>query len=538
MSFMNPVDMVEEDAADLQFPKVELEVPNNLSRTTAPRSEPNQHQSVTKVRSKSDTKYVTAYYHSETFNKALEARSKAAQKYYADYIEAGVNNTERCSTCNCDLYEPYIKCPDCEHTLLCMQCFAHGRETATHLNTHSYVIVRDDIQVFPGANGWNAKDERILLHTLEKKGYGNWEAVAHALHFRHNVEECRQHYHNFYFGGIFERLLGLTHARNAYFPERMPYLVKMRSVDPPRSDETATMQFKMMAGYRCARGDFDTPYDNSAEGLLTTIMQESFAAITATDDDEQQFDESSRAVNEELQLAVVRAYNNRLRERQRRYRIMRDHGLIMPNRTLGWMSKYADALGSEANCNRFLSFMQICNPIKFDMLVESLKYFSDVQKTIYRLYELRQNGVRTLAAGALYFKLKKRRLQQQRDRAKNETYRQLHDWRKLIPSTHKLVPNPFAMSNGVTNPRKKAGPMDIIGMPGYTRLTEDERKLCSVERIAPQAYMDYKNILVAENMKMGNLRLADARRLIKIDVNKTRQIYDFLIKNGHINGPT
>lgn len=56
-------------------------------------------------------------------------------------------------------------------------------------------------------------------------------------------------------------------------------------------------------------------------------------------------------------------------------------------------------------------------------------------------------------------------------------------------------------------------------------------------RIVPQAYLDYKNILVAENSKVGHLRLADARRLIKIDVNKTRQIYDFLIDNGHINKP-
>lgn len=165
--------------------------------------------------------------------------------------------------------------------------------------------------------------------------------------------------------------------------------------------------------------------------------------------------------------------------------------------------------------------------------------------------------MRTLAGGSLYFKLQKRRAQQQRDRQKSDIYRQLHDWRKLIPSGQKLVPNPFATSNIVSNPRRKAGPMDIIGllnknvsfrlklnrffylagMPGYTRLTDGERKLCSVERIAPQAFIDYKNTLIAENMKMGHLRLADARRLVKIDVNKTRQIYDFLIENGHINRP-
>jgi len=35
-------------------------------------------------------------------------------------------------------------------------------------------------------------------------------------------------------------------------------------------------------------------------------------------------------------------------------------------------------------------------------------------------------------------------------------------------------------------------------------------------------------MLVNECNKLGHLRLAQARTLIKIDVNKTRKIYDFL----------
>lgn len=74
-------------------------------------------------------------------------------------------------------------------------------------------------------------------------------------------------------------------------------------------------------------------------------------------------------------------------------------------------------------------------------------------------------------------------------------------------------------------------------MPGYDQLTDDERSLCSRVRITPLAYQEYKEIFRKENLKMGFLRLADARRLIKIDVNKTRQLYDFLIENGYINKP-
>lgn len=77
----------------------------------------------------------------------------------------------------------------------------------------------------------------------------------------------------------------------------------------------------------------------------------------------------------------------------------------------------------------------------------------------------------------------------------------------------------------------------VLGLPGFAKLNEAERQLCSVARIVPQSYLDYKNILIAENAKVGHIRLADARRLIKIDVNKTRQIYDFLLEHGHINKP-
>ena len=47
--------------------------------------------------------------------------------------------------------------------------------------------------------------------------------------------------------------------------------------------------------------------------------------------------------------------------------------------------------------------------------------------------------------------------------------------------------------------------------------------------------MEFKRILVNECLKLGCLKLAQARSLIKIDVNKTRKIYDFLHQEGLIN---
>ena len=57
-------------------------------------------------------------------------------------------------------------------------------------------------------------------------------------------------------------------------------------------------------------------------------------------------------------------------------------------------------------------------------------------------------------------------------------------------------------------------------------------QLCSQCRLQPVAYLQYKQQLVSECKKEGKVRLADARKLIKIDVNKTRRIYNLLVEKG------
>lgn len=77
--------------------------------------------------------------------------------------------------------------------------------------------------------------------------------------------------------------------------------------------------------------------------------------------------------------------------------------------------------------------------------------------------------------------------------------------------------------------------MSFSGLSNYDKLTKDEQDLCSVIRVIPDAYLTYKKLLITENTKIGYVRLADARRLIKIDVNKTRVMYDFFFEHGYIN---
>ncbi|XP_055908307.1 transcriptional adapter 2A isoform X2 [Eupeodes corollae] len=497
MSFMNPVDMVEEDAADLQFPKE-----NTIIKDDENIYKDNENDYI-KLEPSADTKHTVKYYkpHTPSIHNDLDI------------------SHDLCEACNQILEIPHVRCPECLINL-CLNCFARGKEIARHRNTHHYIIIHDNIHVFPWSD-WTAFEEKLFLRSLQLLGYGNWDDIAKAMRTR-TPDECRAHYHECYFDGIFRKLLGLSNE--VYFPERTPYLYKFKSVDPPRHEADDPINVKIMAGYRCARGDFDTPYDNSAESIISNL------------EDLSQWPSAYKYCAEELHCAIVKAYNHRLVERQRRCRIMRDNGLIVASRTLGWIAKYSEALESQNNAGRFLAFMQITNGMKFDMLVEAMSHFTELRKYIFRLYELRKNGVRSLHGGSIYFKQLKRRQQEARNR---KSERLKNDWKTLIPDPNSQIPGVCIIPNIFSpNPRKKAAPIDIIGLPGYAKLTQSERDLCSVARIIPAAFMNYKTLLVAENTKIGYLRLADARRLIKIDVNKTRQIYDFLLEEGHINKPT
>ncbi|KAG1668804.1 Craniofacial development protein 2 [Nymphon striatum] len=61
-------------------------------------------------------------------------------------------------------------------------------------------------------------------------------------------------------------------------------------------------------------------------------------------------------------------------------------------------------------------------------------------------------------------------------------------------------------------------PLDIVGLPFYEKLDDKEKELCSVARIAPKAYFEFRALLEKEYKTYGSLKLAQARSLISIDV--------------------
>lgn len=207
-------------------------------------------------------------------------------------------STTICSGCTKNLVEPYIKCAECPSIFFCLNCFAKGCEVYKHRNNHSYIICDDTMPVFACAsNKWSAKEEKKFLNQILSHGYGNWDDIAKSMDGAKTPTECIDHYHKFYFDDIFKKVIGLT--KNPYFRINIPYLYKVKSIEPPRPT-LDSITYKMMAGYQSARSEFDTPYDNSAESIVSNLVR---------NNDWMQVNQN---VGDTLNCAMFTVYNNRL----------------------------------------------------------------------------------------------------------------------------------------------------------------------------------------------------------------------------------
>lgn len=425
-----------------------------------------------------------------------------------------------CRVCRSTLVEPYIRCAVCNNVEICLSCFAKGCEVNEHKNDHDYVIIKNEFPLIDGS-GWTAKQELELLDVVQQCGFGNWVDVGRRIQGK-SAEECKMHYLQHYIDS--QTLPGLPRIRNTrtslFACEPIPYMYKLQDLEEPPRFASDTINSKLLAGYNAARSDFEVNFDNHAESLVADLEYDEFQP----EDDEY-------ALGRALQTAMVQAYNNRLKERMRRRRIVRDHGLIIFRKTLTWTQRYENTI-TRSLAEKLLIFMQLVDGMDFDFLMEGLHRAGVMKNRIIRLLEFRGNGLRRFHSVPMFQKLNKLRQENERER-KQYMSNPEYSWRSLLPDSFAGCNSPIPKSLL----RKSAPPLTVEGLPGYEKLSAEERELCSVARVVPESYLDFKQLLITESKKNGYLRLAQARSLLKIDVNKTRKIYDFLIEKGYIDKP-
>ncbi|XP_071448240.1 transcriptional adapter 2-alpha-like [Hetaerina americana] len=439
------------------------------------------------------------------------------------------NHPPSVSCCYCkgqlhDVYGYCLKCP--ENTIICQQCIAKGVEFQCHHNNHETIMMRVDLPVLEV--GWTAAEELDLLDALLKFGPNDWVNVSKSMGSMRSPKEIKEHYLRAY-------------QNDHHFRINPPYIAYRANLhDPPRFTSTSIL-YGAFSGYNAPRGDFQTDYDNDAEHILTSLDPKFMHEPV------QGWSSEEWRLGRELVFAVVDNYNKRLIKRKWCHEIIKEHGLIHPQKNFLWLRRYDDSnlqWGNRVGDRQFLSchgmnsqlvktltkLTRFLSGLEMDKLLEGMKLEADLRASLNELYELRRNGLTNFHVSSVYKKYCHRREEFLKERRKY-LLNPFSNWKNACDGRAAKFPCLVNQS------RRPAPPLNISKLPGCNKLSAKERELCSVARLVPNSFIEFKNILVAACIKEGGLRLLQARSLIKIDVNKTRKLYDFLIEEGAIYHP-
>lgn len=211
----------------------------------------------------------------------------------------------------------YAKCTTCQEIKLCLDCFSSGAEIADHHSDHPYELV--DCGSFSIIDDtWKAHEELALLEAIELYGVGSWTDISNLVSTR-SAEECCERYLNVYVQSFFGRC-----TWNAI--DRELYTVKDHTCkhDQPLSPSLSLPEREKIVdigreqqirlGYMPKRDDFEREYDNDSELLVSKL------AVNASEDTEK--------LDQDLKIAHINMYTDKLRERFRRKRIVLDYNLV------------------------------------------------------------------------------------------------------------------------------------------------------------------------------------------------------------------
>lgn len=217
---------------------------------------------------------------------------------------------------------------------------------------------------------WSAAEELTLLESLLRDN--NWESIAKKLPGR-SIPEIKEHYDYFYMQQNGSPLLPKPpKVEGAPYPMPIvPYRFKVIGVEDPPRHASGSESCLHITGYNAARSDFEGDYDAGAE--------ETVADLEPIDRNHPDYELLTN-----LQCALIAAYNRRLWERQKRKRILKNHGLILLRKTVSALHRYNVTI-TERVYTKLMGFMQFFKSgMDFDYLLEGLHRAGELKMQISR----------------------------------------------------------------------------------------------------------------------------------------------------------
>ncbi|EMD33782.1 hypothetical protein CERSUDRAFT_142113 [Gelatoporia subvermispora B] len=255
-----------------------------------------------------------------------------------------------------------------------------------------------------------------------------------------------------------------------------------------------------------------------------------------------------------FKLTLLEMYNQRVEKRREARAIMFDRGLLNYKQMQAAEKKRPKE--EKDIVHRLRPFAKLQTAEDFEVFAADILYESVLRKRIQELQHYRRMGLTTAADIEKYeADVAKRtqakanltrdyyssdRLQSRVGSARQSLVpdqRRLHDdGRKSIERDATPKPGAATPASGTGPPgRKMPAPLNLANSPSLHLLTPEEQTLCSQLRILPKPYLVIKETLVREYARRGGkLRRREARDLVKIDVNKTSRVWDFLVQAGFL----
>ena len=167
------------------------------------------------------------------------------------------------------------------------------------------------------------------MSAIEQYGYGNWEDIAKGINSEMDGSTCwrkrsplevKDEYCNIFLNGVMGRHTWKETERSKTKDHTQinPLLPPSPQNEPPPN---LTFNESVVLGYFPKRDDFEQEFDNDGELLVSQLEDDTGSGNSnnLNEDDE---------LIKTLNYTHVDMYRSKLRERERRKRVARDHGLI------------------------------------------------------------------------------------------------------------------------------------------------------------------------------------------------------------------
>ncbi|KAG2382687.1 hypothetical protein C9374_005267 [Naegleria lovaniensis] len=262
-----------------------------------------------------------------------------------------------------------------------------------------------------------------------------------------------------------------------------------------------TYQQGIDVGYLPLRADFDMDYDHAAEELIAEI----------------EIDEEDSPEERERKLNLLRLYEFRLSERERRRKFAIERQLV-DWKKISAIEKKRTKMEKELyqKYRPFARFLD--NQDEFEEFMTGIIQETKIRTRIQELKEYRANGLTSLSQCATY----------DADNKKREADL---EFKKAKEGATPKVPTSRRNFDHLMGTPKDTNTL------GMELLSKRERILCSELHILPRQYMLIKDTLTRESLLTGFVSKSAACKLLSdMDKDQVKKIHDFFVANSWING--